>query len=62
MGRQWWNRDDGFGLCHSCIDDCHAGDAAGVKLGDTHESYGVRGHHYDLESFAETMKLKTNET
>lgn len=41
-GRQWWNRDKGYGLCLRCI--------AFVAKGETpesmRESYGVRGVHY----------------
>jgi hypothetical protein len=45
MGRQWWNRDTGFGLCKKCADWIPAKynmDAEGMRL-----SYGVRGVHYD---------------
>lgn len=43
-GRQWWNRDTGYGLCKDCIVDC----GADVAIGETAEAYGVRGYHYDL--------------
>ncbi len=46
LGRQWWNRDTGFGLCVTCIPLC------GRK--ETPESfqelYGIRGVHYDVTS------------
>lgn len=44
-GRQWWNRDTGFGLCDNCI--TFVGDAD-VPVGETTQSYGVRGFHYDV--------------
>ena len=43
-GRQWWNQDTGFGLCNDCIQDCQAD----VAIGETNESYGIRGYHYDI--------------
>lgn len=45
-GRQWWNRDTGYGLCVGCIDLC----AKGVKIGEKTSSYGVRGLHFDVEA------------
>jgi hypothetical protein len=46
MGRQWWNRDTGYGLCVPCIPF--------VSRKQTDEeverSYGVRGVHYDVEN------------
>jgi hypothetical protein len=44
-GRQWWNRDTGFGLCPRCI--TFVGDAD-VPMGTTVSAYGIRGHHFDL--------------
>lgn len=44
-GRQWWNRDTGFGLCDECIDDVGVAD---VAIGATAASYGVRGYHWDI--------------
>ena len=45
-GRQWWNRDDGYGLCSGCVAYC----GADVPVGqiDPSECYGIRGYHYDL--------------
>lgn len=45
-GRQWWNRDDGYGLCDSCIEYCGADVAMGET--DPEKCYGVRGYHYGL--------------
>lgn len=42
-GRQWHNRDNGFGLCPDCIDD------VGINDADRQDAYGVRGIHYDVK-------------
>lgn len=43
-GRQWHNRDDGYGLCATCVPYC--------KRNETPESfeacYGVEGVHYNV--------------
>lgn len=44
MGRQWWNRDIGYGLCESCAETIpkrHPDE-------DMPRLYGVRGYHYAL--------------
>lgn len=43
-GRQWWNMDTGFGLCHreKCIALCTNGEI------ET-STYGTRGVHFDVE-------------
>lgn len=54
-GRQWWNRDKGYGLCAGCIDVCRKGFIRADHMTDEeadqemHRSYGVRGIHYDIE-------------
>lgn len=46
QGRQWYNRDIGYGLCASCIDFCHRNETA-----ERFQSlYGVRGVHFDIPS------------
>ena len=44
-GRQWWNRDTGYGICSDCI-------AYVRKLGETeseiHENYGIEGVHWGI--------------
>lgn len=46
-GRQWWNRDTGYGLCESCADSPRI--IAEIKLAEFDGAapyYGVRGVHY----------------
>lgn len=50
LGRQWWNRDTGFGLCASCIPLCQRGETPE----SFEQSYGKRGIHFDLPSDVET--------
>lgn len=45
-GRQWWNRDDGYGLCNNCIDDCITDPLDFLEAG---ANYGVPGYHYDID-------------
>lgn len=47
-GRQWWNRDTGFGLCTSCIPLTHRN----VTPAEAERLYGVRGTHFDLPAAA----------
>lgn len=44
-GRQWWNRDAGYGLCKRCIEFCSKGETPESMR----ECYGERGIHYDIE-------------
>ncbi|MFP3637562.1 hypothetical protein [Paraburkholderia sp. SIMBA_054] len=44
FGRQWWNRDTGYGLGKCCIDFA----SRGVSEEEMKSSYGVRGIHYDV--------------
>ena len=45
VGRQWWNRDTGYGLCGKCADWISTREsAAEMRL-----SYGVPGIHYSVE-------------
>jgi len=43
-GRQWFNRDTGYGLCKKCINFC----ARGETNEAFRECYGIRGIHFDL--------------
>ena len=44
QGRQWWNRDIGYGVCIPCGDECAAKDGyqESVLL------YGNRGEHWGI--------------
>ncbi len=45
-GRQWWNRDNGFGLCKKCADRISQKEDT-----ETMKSwYGEKGYHYDIEN------------
>lgn len=48
-GRQWFNRDTGYGLCDCCVDRCGASREPGVE----HESYGVTGIHFLIQEGGE---------
>ncbi len=45
IGRQWHNRDIGYGLCEACA-DWIAGRETAEYL---HKGYGVKGIHYYIE-------------
>ena len=42
VGRQWWNRDKGFGLCTNCVGFCQAE--------GSNDCYGIEGVHYNLSA------------
>jgi len=44
-GRQWWNRDTGYGLCDACISFCGVAD---IPAGEEVSAYGIRGVHWDV--------------
>ncbi len=58
-GRQWWNRDTGYGVCKRCADwnterygeGSHADspDPLGEHGHTTLALYGVRGYHFAVE-------------
>lgn len=43
-GRQWFNRDTGYGICDRCADD----EAARSDPADMRSRYGVAGVHYKV--------------
>lgn len=45
-GRQWFNRDNGYGVCVTCADRIEK--AEGTK--QLQKAYGFRGVHFDLDS------------
>ena len=44
-GRQWWNRDTGYGLCAKCA--VHA--KKGYDAEEMESCYGKEGIHYNVE-------------
>ena len=44
-GRQWWNRDTGYGLCPSCADWLADGRETPEEM---RNRYGERGTHYAI--------------
>jgi hypothetical protein len=48
IGRQWYNRDTGFGLCPNCAEKI-----AKKESPETMRSYyGDKGFHYDIDEEA----------
>lgn len=45
IGRQWFNRDKGYGLCKYCIEIA----SRGQTPEEIETNYGVRGVHYDCK-------------
>ena len=45
LGRQWWNRDTGYGLCDKCciFMENNAGEKENMK-----ENFGIKGVHYAI--------------
>ena len=43
-GRQWWNRDKGFGICQKCV----AYVSKKESREEMRESYGIHGIHHSL--------------
>lgn len=49
QGRQWWNRDTGYGVCLPCGERAIRGGRDHGYDGDQAERlYGVRGIHWDV--------------
>jgi hypothetical protein len=44
IGRQWWNRDTGFGICSGCAES----EAARVPAEEMTDCYGMAGVHYNV--------------
>ncbi len=45
-GRQWWNRDTGFGICPPCVKWVSERE----QPADMRSLYGEAGVHYDVEA------------
>jgi hypothetical protein len=43
MGRQWWNRDIGYGICSPCVQFVRKHGETEV---DIRSNYGIEGIHY----------------
>ena len=56
IGRQWWNRDHGYGLCAGCVAFVSARETPQAM----HSAYGERGVHYDVA--ADTVPKHLRET
>lgn len=52
-GRQWHNRDTGYGVCLACVERERARHAADPKRGEDEDGirrlYGVEGIHWNVE-------------
>jgi hypothetical protein len=46
LGRQWYNRDKGFGLCVACA--CHLANETRETAESIRDMFGVRGVHYAI--------------
>ena len=44
-GRQWWNRDTGYGLCTDCANRIKKSEDEDYMK----ECYGIEGKHYNVE-------------
>ncbi len=47
-GRQWFNRDTGYGLCAACVDYVTGPDTP-ENVAEREESYGYDGVHYRIK-------------
>lgn len=45
IGRQWWDRDTGYGICNRCADQ----QAVREDAETMRSYYGERGRHYAVE-------------
>ena len=43
-GRQWYNRDKGYGVCPKCIKSFH-----NIPPDEIKDNYGIKGFHYDIQ-------------
>lgn len=45
VGRQWWNRDTGYGLCETCADWI---ESRATPPEEMRSLYGIKGTHYAI--------------
>lgn len=50
IGRQWWNRDHGYGLCTKCAEWLRQ---RGTSEDEMESCYGKEGIHYNVEMTTE---------
>jgi len=43
-GRQWWNRDKGFGICYKCVAEQEKTTSEELMA----LNYGKKGEHYNV--------------
>ncbi len=48
-GRQWWNRDTGFGLCLKCHDHISAKQGEEYTPEQIERTYGKKGYHCAID-------------
>ncbi len=48
-GRQWWNRDDGYGMCVACIAYVRG---RGMSEEEIRDLYGIDGIHWGVKEAA----------
>lgn len=53
VGRQWWNRDTGYGLCSGCAEHLLPDTPDGALT----REYGVRGYHFDPKPSSEARRV-----
>lgn len=51
-GRQWWNRDTGYGLCDACIP---ANSHSGADMTELEFGFGLQGYHF-ADVFADVVE------
>lgn len=55
LGRQWWNRDTGYGLCCSCHDELSQAESPE----EMQNTYGVKGVHCAIPEPDQTPAQET---
>ncbi len=54
LGRQWWNRDTGYGLCDTCAQELPT---RGTTPEEMHQLYGKAGIHYLLPTHTDSERF-----
>lgn len=53
-GRQWWNRDTGYGVCPPCVAWVRGHGETDASIADM---YGQEGVHYDVDEHKELRDI-----